>query len=212
MKRRPMTLIELVIALSLVSILLTTLLFWYGKMTKQKFEDQAARKPLLQEYYAYCRLEKVLEKIVLDSKGGKTLFGFDRSTGLVFTFDNGIHPMPQLSNIVLGKLAVEQGALRLTIWPQPTVDAAPTSPSETVIIIDGIDQMECAFLSAKPVDFLTVQPKQLGDETPSAGWHADWSSQLDRLPAQIHLVLSGDKQYDWVFDLHLPILYPVMPS
>lgn len=208
MKRRPVTLIEVIISLSLVSVLLTTLLFWYSHFAKKGHEDQRCRHQLRQEYFAYKRLEEVLESVTLDSKKGKTTFYSDGSSGLTFTFDYGIHSSPVLCNVVLGKLHILNGQLRLDFWPQPTDQNYSTTPNASVIFLDGVEAMNCEFLAPCRTKKLIVSPDQIGELVTKPGWHQEWLPEQKALPALVKLEITGEKTFTWIFDLNLPIFYP----
>lgn len=209
MKRRAVTLIEVIVSFSLLTILLTTLLFWYSDLAKKKHARDKLRRPLRQEYFAYKRLEKVLEKATLDSDRGTTIFSGAHDSQVVFTFDNGIDEQPALCDVVVGKLSIVDHQLRLDIWPQPRKGQFQTEPTQSIILLDGVEAMECSYLAGCYKRELTVSPGEVKGKAVKPGWKNSWSPEYPILPSLVTLKLQGEHDLTWTFDLKQPIYYPL---
>lgn len=187
MRKRSMTLIELVIALTLFSILMTSLFTWYSHLTRQHILWKQQQRPLLCHHYAYQRLDRLLSHLI-------TATSHDH---LCFTFDNGIDSNPELSGITHGELFCESGQLLVTLR------STRSTAEHTLVILDGIDTCSFQFLVPQLPSCL-ITPTQVGDTRPAPGWHDSWNSP--ERPAMIRLHLND--QITWTFDLLEPILYP----
>jgi len=208
MKKRCVTLLELMISLALLSALITSLLFWYGHLTQQKITFSRLTTPLLKKHYAYTRLEHVInQQAYLKEPIFFTSQEPDGSTSLVFSFHNGLHPHPELSGPVLAKLSCYDHKLLLTLWPYPQTPATLPTFQETVILLDHVEQLDVSFLAHKGPEFLPVSPEEVGiSKIPHPGWHTAWS--YSRCPALVRLKIAWETPLTWTFDLHPSILYP----
>ncbi|MBS0623838.1 MAG: DUF1494 domain-containing protein [Verrucomicrobia bacterium] len=213
MKKRSMTLLELLISLGLFSILLTSLLFWYSHLAKQKTAFSQLFPPLLQEHYAYLRIEKSLDHIVT---ANQTIFFSaqepDGSKSLIFSFDHGVQADPAFAGSVLAKLYwdSQQQTLQLTLWPCPKEDLKIPSISKTYLILDHITGFDIAFFAAKIPSILPVSPQHIGQEMPPFGWQPTWQQAYQQTSALLRIDLQRHQDsLQWTFDLHQPLLYPV---
>ena len=119
-KRRFATLIEMVIAIGLLSILLTTLFSWYRHLTLQKGLIYETKWPILEERYVDQRLNTVFARL----QDEQPFFTTDNDSSLVFLFDNSPHREPELAKTVLAHLYLDSKdqTLCLGIWPHPSTN------------------------------------------------------------------------------------------
>jgi type II secretory pathway pseudopilin PulG len=207
-KKRALSLIETVISLGLIALLLSTLFFWYHSMARQKQVYNRLKGPLLEERYAYQRLQKVLLQAELP------LFTTEDNS-LVFIFDRGPDLQPQLSGKVLGRLYWDQTshALCLGIWPLPAKESEEML-SQTLVLLDGVTS--CAFEFYFPPDPFKkpVDPEAVKIPRPKEGNQEEWLQAYETLPAWIDLKVAraqekGIDNHSFVyrFDLPVPIVY-----
>lgn len=149
------TLIEVMIAFGLVSILITTLMGFYWQMNVLQVESDQLRRESFQLRFLQSRLSEVLTRavfpspaptaqdLVWDPKSKKdpkipdAFFyvserdeaGVLASPSLVFSYDNGKDLDPLFCGTVLGRIyCVEkegQGQLWLATWPRPSCSINP---------------------------------------------------------------------------------------
>ncbi len=196
--KRSFSLIEVMISLSLVSLLLTSLFFWYNHLTSGKRELQEKQWLLVEERYCHQRLNKIF------STCDRPLFTSDEQLpnlsrgSLVFTFDRGIADDPLLCGRVLARLYhdPEKNRLCLGLWPY---SEKLQEPSETYILLTDVSSMEMSFYRPPSHDTPV--------RTPHAGSHHRWNDET--LPAIIELQLAHQERHlTFAFDLRLPIRYP----
>ncbi len=206
MKKHPFSLMEVIVAMGLFSVLLTALFSWYFYFSMQKRELSASKWPVLEEHYCQERLSSILSHATLNSEKGITAF-YSSNSDLIFTFDNGVWSQPELSNIVLARLYLDADTLCLTIWPQPNREHSNQTPSETLVLLDRVSNLSYDFY-APPNPFAIVAPKEVGHEHAIDGWQQQWYASYNALPALITLSFTrDDKPIKLAFDLPYPLIY-----
>ncbi|NGX54868.1 MAG: hypothetical protein KR126chlam2_00488 [Chlamydiae bacterium] len=209
MRRRYITLIEMLISLALLSFLLSSLFFWYHHLTIR--HDTLAKKkwPLVEERYCDQRLQKLFSHIKLQSPF------FTTRDDLVFIFDNGPHPEPLLSHQVLGRLYYDErnNTLSLGVWPLPKEESV--TPSENLVLLDRVTSLSFSFYYPPQPSKKTVETEQVGHPVPDEGWQSIWQQAYTAFPAMLKLTVirEGKKEDErLVFAFELPgeqlISYP----
>ncbi len=200
-RRSAFTLVEVVISMTLFALLLSSLFFWYRHLTYQKGEVERIKRPLIEEHFAWQRLDQVLSK-------AEAPFFTDHE-GVIFYFDRGVGSDPALSDTVIGKLHYDERLqiLSLTIWP---ADPEEREPTQSFTLLDKVTEYSYQFYSPPPLDQKVVDPEQVGKPRPIVGWgNSTWN--FDELPALVKLKIKRDtEEREMVFDLDHPILYPLM--
>lgn len=210
MKKRSVSIIEVLIALGLLSLLLSTLFFWYRSFSKQKVEFTILKAPLMEERYTHQRLQSIFGAAALP------LFTASAHT-LVFYFDRGPSPEPKLAGEILGSLYYDasERCLCLGIWPKPTSENSLTTPSETFVLLEGVEG--CTFSFYHPPDHFKkpVDPEEIGKPKPKEGWQNSWEASYKMLPALMKIEIDrlpgkGFEKHKirYLFDLPVTIVYP----
>lgn len=186
--------------MTLFSLLLTSLFFWYRYLTDKKSDLEKMKGPYLEERYLFQRLQRILPK------SQTPLFTDNES--LIFCFDRGLYADPNLSGRVLGKLYLNEQChtLCLGIWPAP--ETKSLKPTQTLTLLDGIQTLSFEFYSPPDPFQKPVEPQEVGKPRPIPGWQKSWS--FDHLPALIRMTLTHNNHIrEFYFDLGETILYPV---
>jgi prepilin-type N-terminal cleavage/methylation domain-containing protein len=214
MKKRAFSLIEMVIALGLLSLLLSTLLFWYHSLTQKKTEFNRLKGPLMEERYAYQRLQNLLPKAELP------LFTIELGGGVLFVFDKGVDVKPELSGRVVAYLYHDEAthSLCLSLWPYSMLSETPSVPPPPILISPLLNGVEaCSFHFYLPPDPFRqpVNPEEVGRVRPSEGWQQRWADEYNKLPAMVKICITRNAQegcplhtFEYLFDLPLPVIYP----
>lgn len=211
-RKHPITLIEILISLGLLALLLQTLFFWYHNAATSNQILKEQRWPVLEERFAEQRLHSILSKTNFDTYFFSLNDGPESIEGrnLVFTFDNGPQPHPKLSNTVLGRLYVDRTkhALCLGIWPHPKEKAQ--NPSQTLILLENVHDLNFQFYYPPNPFKKTVEPKEVGHTIPDEGWQSHWKKEFDRVPVMMKLSLTrivGEKEYLLEMGFDFPASY-----
>ncbi len=203
LRRHAVSLIEVLIAMTLLTLLLGSLFSWYHHLTQKKGELETFKRTHLEEYYAWQRLEQILPK-------AQAPF-YTEDGALIFRFDRGLHSQPLLSETVLGKLYFDEAlhTLCLGIWPDPKQEEAPRSPSQTFTLLDNVSAFTFQLYSPPDPFPKPVDPEQIGKPRPIPTWQNTWLAEYETLPALVQLTIErGDQKRALYFDLNQPIIYP----
>ncbi|MCH9626856.1 MAG: hypothetical protein S4CHLAM2_04870 [Chlamydiales bacterium] len=202
LRRRAVSLIEVLIAMTLLMLLLGSLFSWYHHLTGRKGELEKCKRAHLEEYYVWQRLEQILPK-------AQAPF-YAEDDALVFRFDRGLHSDPLLSETVLGKIYFDSRlqTLCLGIWPDPKQEEVRT-PCQTFTLVDNVDSFKFALYSPPDPFPKPVDPEQIGKPRPIPTWQNTWLAEYETLPALVCLVIEREgKERALYFDLNQPIIYP----
>lgn len=211
MRRSNFTLVEVMISLTLMTLLLSCLFSWYRSMVSSKAELSHAKVPVMEEHYFTKRVQEMLTKSTLQ-KGAEediTLFYHEiESNALVFTFDNGPCRQPLLSNLVMGKLYLdrEKDLLCLGLWPLANRGKAP---SFTFVLLDQVTKLSFEYYYPPDHFRFEVDPDATLQPSPKEGWQNEWLKKYEKLPALVRVNVERnacDKSY--LFDLGAPIILP----
>lgn len=210
MKKRSISLVELLIALGLLSLLLSTLFFWYRTLTTHHAELNRVKGPVSEERYAFQRLQKILPK------AEKPFFQSDNNS-LVFMFDRGVTPEPFLSGKVLARLYYEPAtqSLKLGIWPDPKKTGGARQPTKTLLLLDRVKDARISYYHPPDPFKKPVSPEEVRHPRPIEDWQGTWLEQYEGLPAMIKVTIQREEcpgleghEMELCFDLMKPIAYP----
>lgn len=191
MKRRCFTLVEVLIAISLLSILLFALLSSYSQL---KMIDTAIGKETVKDF-EMRQLESRLEAAILQvlkAEDNKNFFyteypHYSNSPSLVFSYDAESRLDPRFSGPVLGRLFVDrEGNLLLATWPSPKRYSQQPIPMQVEVLATGIQSV--AF------SFFTPEQNQ---------WSSDWQKNTGTVPPlmKLHIVKESKEWVDFSFYL-----------
>lgn len=203
-KKHNISLIEVLISLTLFSVLLGSLGLWYLHMNTKKSLLEKLRLPLMEERYVAQRLQNIIPR-------AQTPFVHHGNT-LTFRFDRGLSAHPLLSDVVIGKLYLDEAhkTLCLGIWPNVEKDEeVRRSPFQTFTLLDRVDQIEFDFYSPPDPFKKPVDPEEIGKPRPKEGWQLGGGWSYGSLPALVNLKIKRDGRTEKLFfDLNQPIIYP----
>lgn len=191
-RKRYITLIEVLIAMSLVSILLTSLFGVYSYLYQIHNEINRQATANTRLLFAQYRLASILPKteeiITIDKK--KTALPFiiteqisqyNEGKNLIFVFDNGVDGDPDFSTELLARLYLNsKGELILITWPWRLDPNLGPVPSRKEIILEGISELDFAVYSPPP------PPTEI-EERGAGIWHSLW-------PTEAPIVEEEDKE------------------
>lgn len=210
-KRRHMTLLEVLIALSLMAILLTILMVFYRDQNQMNIHLDQMEQQAFRMMYVENRLSQILPQAISPYDSKKDFYFFTDSDAngslksglpsLVFTYDNGNELDKRLSNHVLGRLYVDrEDRLCLATMPSPQRWEHPI-PLELEVLLLGVETLNFEFYVPPDRDRKIVleQAKNtsasqaadtLIDIVPKNSWHSTWKSEYKQLPAMIRLTIT----------------------
>lgn len=169
--KQAFTLIEVMVAFSLVALLLTIGFGAYSQMSLFEKEGDQLRHTSMQQRLAQSRLATLFLRVpepdlYADAKGksqgmpSRVFYSTDRAEpslfmpgSLVFTYDNQTDLWPEFCNHVIARLYMKEGQghergggkeLWLTTWPRPECSMDPLNARHE-LLLDGVTGMSCRF-------------------------------------------------------------------
>lgn len=160
---RCMTLLELIIGMTLASLLLVMLTDFYFQVSTLNINSEQAQKESFKVRYVENRLSKILPAALEKVNGhfyfytSNDLNGLlaDKMSSLVFLYDAGISDDPLRSGPSLGRLYLDkQGRICLATWPDPKDWEKNSIPpkAHTEVLLEGIKELKFLFYVAPERD------------------------------------------------------------
>jgi prepilin-type N-terminal cleavage/methylation domain-containing protein len=203
-RQQSMTLIEVLVAMSILSILLTIIFGFFRQLTvlEETTKDQQSKN--FQKYYAEFRLSYLFSRLVneKDNSGRTFLFfstpinqkeEFSDFNSLIFTYHNGVRLNPNFSGDVLARLYVnKKDQLCLVSWPIVKKDMLPPhSDMQKEILLEKVNSISFDFYAApdRNVSRGTIPPSA---PTPIKGsWQKEWPFAIRKImPNLIKITLT----------------------
>ncbi|MBT3393729.1 MAG: hypothetical protein HN411_01280 [Waddliaceae bacterium] len=166
-RRHNSTLLEVIIAMALSTMLMTTLLGYYWHTSKTNNILSQQRREATTIRYLQQRLSYVIENATIDTKtrpqekdedNKKRLSCFfstkySGNDSLVFTFDNGVADS-DFSNGVLARLYLEDDSFMLATWTQPHENeiSSDTSTIRKEVLLRGVADIHFSFFSPPTIE------------------------------------------------------------
>lgn len=207
MKKRPFSLIEVLVSFSLISLLISSLTGAYFLMQSFNTSQERELQKAMKESFLHQKLLKTFINIQKypspeEHKNIGGLFPSELEGGsLVFLFDTGPDPKSHyFSNRVLARLYVdEKKQLILSYWPDPSAFTPEESQSNyrKEILFAGASHLSFDFYRPPVVNSDIIIDLNEGLE----GWQKEWNFEDLDLPAmiKIRLKLEGYGNREWVF-------------
>lgn len=227
------TLIEVIIALTLISILMTFLFGFYQNMTVVQNGLDKTREENFRRLYLQQRLTDILSTASVEENlfGNRELIFYttkDENTSmlensLILIYNNGVNALPWFSGTVLGRLYLDKnGRLCLTTWPSPALwkkegKVLDKLPSKREILLEDVQNLSFEFYVPPIAEEVKVKPKEVttGREKiePAPGeWHKEWPDAYRELPALVKVVVETESMDKFIFVIPVanfgrPIIY-----
>ncbi|MBS4167624.1 type II secretion system protein [Parachlamydia sp. AcF125] len=220
------TLLEVLIALILTALILTTLSFFYQQIDAMNRASERLQVESFFKRFLQYRLTQVLPKSFSSGGNKRSAFYFYTTSfaegvfksgtqSLVFGFDNGVNLDPAFASDVLGRLYVDgEGRLCLGMWPSPARwEEEEFPPMKKEVLFENVAMLKFQFFippdkgTLKDVKEKPVSPDGRVNIHPSppGAWVDDWLQEYDQLPAIVRLImtLEGDRE-PLVYSFPLP--------
>lgn len=188
-QRRYITLLEMLIAMILVSVVLSAALYFYGYVIHVNQATEEVERSNFAMRYLQDRLSYVFTFAAHPKKKEQFFFNptplhglfKDGTSALIFTYDNGINQNTPFSGLVLGCLYVDKaGVLRLTTWPdRKDWDESKLPPLHQEVFLDNIEGLSFEFY-ALPLKDSPVVP---------GTWVAEWKRDYKKLPGMVKVLV-----------------------
>lgn len=213
-KRRCFTLLETMIALALLSVLITFLLGFYWEIESIHSELIKQRRENFRLLYVQNRLKSVLSNTSFASQNQSPLVGKKKyiffvsqdstsafkENSLVLIYNNGVAD-PAFSQDILGRLYLDrEGRFCLARWPQPKMWMAQGhqlefSPINREVLMENVETLTFEFYmppdKTKDHSIVVTKVTQGNEETsPYLGaWQKEWPITHTTIPAMVKVTV-----------------------
>lgn len=217
-KKRFITLLEVIIASLLTTILIAALTVFYRDMTTLNAELDKLHVVQFQKSYIQKRFSSILPEIIASKPKQKDFYFFtgapiNGSPSLVFTYDNGPCLDRDFAGHVLGRLFVDSNNdLVLSTWPAPSRWTDEPALKQEVLMED-IEHLRFRFYVPPEHDLSKTGPGKHLEGMTYNQWYEDWPARINELPAMIKIVIQQkgiDKPLEFGYQLpnsNLVIIY-----
>jgi hypothetical protein len=200
-----MTLLETLIAVSILSILLVFVFGLFRELSEVNRMTEQAQKAGFQRRYLESRLQFISERIVNENDSARKFFfytqpanrQFSSAPSLIFTFHNEVRLDPNFSGDVLARLYVDlDKCLCLAIWPLHVSD--PYQYLQEEVLMDHVLDIRYSFYAApekvKDSKDIVVKQNEPVKKTPEKDkWHDEWATTYEQMPSIMKIILTVEK-------------------
>lgn len=239
-RKQWMTLLEVLVAFSILSVLLVFLFGFFRELTKLDELTRYQQVQLFRQRYVESRLHYLFARLVNEKDTNRVFYFFlepadaiselSEFSSLVFTYNNGIRQNPFFSGDVISRLYVDkQKRLCLVTWPcyKKTSQMDGRAEMEKEILLERVEAIRYEFFAAPtPLDTSNLINR--------GSWSEEWFESYKESPVlmKIHLTVLKEasplvkretelkeQTEDLLFIFHLPfaeatkhyIHYPYQP-
>ena len=201
-KRRFFALLELIIAISLTMIILSTLMYFYKQVNDINTQMDVVQNKAFKLMYVENRLSHTIPRaenvfnfyfFTSPDVGGLYKAG---STSLLFSFDNCVKLDKQMAYIVIGRLFLDpEGNFTLATWPAPKrwAENEPV-PMKKEILLEDVESLSFEFFGKI-------------DENQPLKWVDEWHKEYNKLPLIVRVKLlmgKGENEKELIYTFPLP--------
>lgn len=207
-----MTLLETLIAVSLLSMLLVFVFGFFREMSVITRMTEQSQKKSFQMRYVESRLGFIFERVVNENESSRNFFFYTQppvphlflTTSLILTFNNEVRLDPTFSGDVLARLYVDpKKRLRLAIWPLHVSD--PQQYDEHLqeeILMENVVDISYLFYSAPEkikdkhdiINDDKIDPEK--KSPPKNQWLHEWFITYDQMPSIIKMTIKVENGTD----------------
>ena len=154
MKKRPITLIEVIVFCSLAAIVLGAVLYFFAQTIKMDDKIQNIKEEVYLEQQLELKLHNIFSRLLpscavaneIQKSSFYTLKEKSKKTPtLYFCFESSIDPSPKFSGSLFGFLKVEKKQLLLKTWPSSFTKEDKIVPIRSQTLLDNVQEIEFEF-------------------------------------------------------------------
>lgn len=220
-KKHPMTLVEVLIAFFILSILLTIVFGFFHELAKIDQFTRYQEEKTFQRRYLEFRLNHLFSHLVNESDGTRREFifyaeapsGLSKSTSLVFTYNNGVRQDATYAGDVVSRLYVnEKKQLCLLTWPLKAKNQDPYyGDMFKDVLCENVEKISFDFFAgSKPTVNQPLGPIR-------NRWQEEWQTGYKEMPVLMKIRLyitktnnpleKEDKEKNWEVSQQEPLIF-----
>lgn len=219
LRKRYVTLLEVLISIALTVIILMTLTFFYRQVGIIGIAVDSVKEENFRLRYLETRLADILPKTIAanDKKQDFVFFSVEEdpltkpgSQSLIFTFENGVSLDKEISNHALGRIYLDKDSrLMLAYWPSPKrweIGILPEMKKE--LLLEDVEGLRFGFFVppqkkgkkeiADQAAEKDTKIKETSDDeakgkpvpSPQGDWHRQaWLKEYESLPTMVRVIV-----------------------
>jgi len=203
LRKSYMTLLETLIAVSLLSMLLVFVFGFFRELSEMSRMTEQAQKQSFQMRYLESRLGFIFQRVVNENEKWRKFFFYlqpasrniSLTPSLILTFYNEVRLDPTFSGDILGRLYVDANhRLCLAMWPLHVSE--PHKYLQEEVLLENVKDIQYSFYSPpeRINDTKEIQTRKLIDpekKFPEKDkWHDDeWEMTYDQMPSIVKVVV-----------------------
>lgn len=206
-------LLELLIAMGLTIIILSTLIYFYNQVSLMNIEMDREQNDSFRKLYVENRLAHIFPRTIASNdpssdfhfftsydSGGLFMQG---TPSLLFTFDNGVQQDKTMSYHVIARLFLDSaGNLVLAKWPaEKRWKENGNPPISKEVLLDNVEKLSFGFFIPPDKQKNRSDQDKKGKSTFEIShdlkgkWVGDWPKEYHQLPAIVRLsIVSKDRK------------------
>ena len=199
MKKRPITLIEIFVALGLMAILCATLFNYFKQSTVYSRELEYAKHHVFARSHVQQRLLQIFSNIADD---GEFYTSDHRTNPLRFVFDNGVDPERQFCRSINAEIYLDRlnQTLHLLTWPL-LQEKSRAKDLRNEILLKRVDSLSYDFFKTNSFETQEEQSRKMIEKKSS------WSQQEGGLPSffviRLEQITNDDERQPYSFAFYL---------
>lgn len=200
-----MTLLETLIAFSLLSILLIFVFGLFKELSELTRHTEMAQKESFKMRYLETRLGFIFERVVNEKENARNFVFYTQplnrsisnSPSLIMSFNNEVRKNPQFSGDVLVRFYLDNNKqFRLATWPLKVDD--PHQYFHEEILMDEVASISYLFYSPphQVNDSNTIVTDKEGTKKSPAKdtWQPEWSIDYKEMPSMVEISIEFTKE------------------
>jgi len=216
MKRYSFSLVELIVAMTLIAIVFAgfSTIFVHFALHESHMASRTKKFAHLQLHAS--SLQRIISSAAFDRDSKYCFYteepqsSQEQGVGLVFTFNRGVDRDPDFSNINIARLFLnKKGKLILASWPDPKLFKGDPPPIRKEVFFTNVASFSMRFYSFK-------EPKQNAKSVPQKGvWLDTWEREYKTQPQLIEISLTFNEgesgmPKDLLFSCVVPRSFPLI--
>lgn len=192
-KKRYFTLIEVIVSLSLITIIITFLFGYFTKITKVEHEIEHLKKIVYTKSNLQIRLNNIFSQLYSKDMNQSPFYTEleknKKNMTLFINFDNGVDPDPNYSDIIKAKIYLDdKNNLVLEMFSKDK----KTKASRKEILYSNIKNIEYKFLSQSDLQIKSYMTEEINE---SFSWYNFWPEDRKNLPSVIYLKINSNLDF-----------------
>ncbi len=192
-KKRFFTLIEVIVSLTLITIVITILFGYFTKISKVEQEIEDIKKIVYKKSNLQIRLNNIFAQLY--SKDFNQIPFYteveknEKNLSLCINFDNGVDPDPNFSDVVKAKIFIDKNSnLILEIWSKDK----KTKITRKEILFTAVNNLEYKFLSSNDLQMKSYEIEKITD---TLYWYNFWPKERNTTPSVIYMKINKDLDF-----------------